>query len=163
MQFFENEIKEYAEFAWSTLDLQISPSSGQFDGNSKNSITANIQISGQWQGVVALTIDYGLAEELAVNMFSIDKGQVTDSEINDALSEMINIIGGNLKSLLPQPNQLSLPMVGSKGTSLHFPFTEQCSQVVFDCGGKKFMVTIHQVTDKNLHNQLSEAETSPAS
>jgi chemotaxis protein CheX len=163
MQFFENEIKEYAEFAWSTLDLQITPSSGQFDENSKNSITANIQISGQWQGVVALTIDYDLAEELAVKMFSIEKEQVTDGEINDALSEMINIIGGNLKSLLPQPNQLSLPMVGLKGTSIHFPFTEQSSQVVFDCAGKKFSVTIHQVTDKKLQNQSSETETSPAS
>jgi len=105
MQFFENEIKEYAEFAWSTLDLKITPSSGQFKGNS---ITANIQISGQWQGVIALTIEHELAQQLAVKMFSIEKGQVTDEEINDALSEMINIIGGNLKSLLPQPNQLSL-------------------------------------------------------
>jgi len=134
MQFFENKIKEYAEFAWSTLDLKITPSSGQFKGNS---ITANIQISGQWQGVIALTIEHDLAQQLAVKMFSIEKGQVTDEEINDALSEMINIIGGNLKSLLPQPNQLSLPMVDLKGTGTHFPFTEQRSQVVFDCVGKK--------------------------
>ena len=96
-------------------------------------------------------------------MFSIEKGQVTDEEINDALSEMINIIGGNLKSLLPQPNQLSLPMVDLKGTGTHFPFTEQRSQVVFDCVGKKFMVSIHQATDKKTQNQPSEAETSPAS
>lgn len=163
MQFFENEIKEYVEFAFSTLDLQITSSSAPFDGNSENSITANIQISGQWQGIVALTIEHDLTEQLAIKMFSIEKTQVTDSELNDALSEMINIIGGNLKSILPQPNQLSLPIVGSKGTRLHFPFTEQRSQVAFDCAGKKFMVTIHQATDKKSQHQSSEAETSPAS
>lgn len=163
MQFFENEIKEYVEFAWSTLELKITPSSEQFDTNSKKSITANIQISGQWQGVIALIMEHDLAEQLAIKMFSIEKEQVTNDEINDALSEMINIIGGNLKSLLPQPNQLSLPIVGIKGTKLHFPFTEQRSQVAFDCAGKKFMVTIHQATDKKLQNQPSEVETSPAS
>ena len=160
MQFFENEIKEYAEFAWSTLDLKITPSSGQFDENPENSVTANIQISGHWQGVIALKIGHDLAQQLAVNMFSIEKGRVTDAEINDALSEMINIIGGNLKSLLPQPNQLSLPMVGLKGTDLHFPFTEQCSQVVFDCLGKQFMVAIHQAKDKKIQNQPTHSETS---
>ena len=161
MQFFENEIKEYAEFAWSTFDLKITPSSGQFNENSENSVAANIQISGHWQGVIALKIERDLAQQLAVKMFSMEKGKVTDDEINDALSEMINVIGGNLKSLLPQPNQLSLPMVALKGTSLQFPFTVQRSQVVFDCMGKQFMVAIHQAKDKTIPNQPAHSETSP--
>ncbi len=163
MQFFENEIIEYAEFAWSTLDLKLTPSSEQFDENSANAITSNIQISGQWQGIVALKIQHSLAQQLAVKMFSIEKEEITEEEINDAVSEMTNIIGGNLKSILPQPNKLSLPMVDLKGTDLYFPFTEQRSKVVFDCEGKKFVVSIHQITDKNLQDQPSEEETSPAS
>lgn len=163
MQFFETEIIEYVEFAWSTLDLKLTPSSEQFDEHSANAITTNIQISGQWQGIVALKIEHALAQQLAVKMFSIEKEEVTDEEINDAASEMTNIIGGNLKSILPQPNKLSLPMVDLKGTDLYFPFAEQRSKIVFDCAGKKFMVSIHQVTDKNLQNQSSEAETSPSS
>jgi chemotaxis protein CheX len=164
MQFFENEIIEYAEFAWSTLELKLTPSSEPFDENSADAITANIQISGQWKGIVALKVEHALAQQLAVKMFSIEKEEeVTDEDINDAVSEMTNIIGGNLKSILPQPNKLSLPMVDLKGTELYFPFTEQCAKIVFDCMEKKFMVSIYEVTDKKLQNQPSEEETSPAS
>ena len=160
MQFFENEIKEYVEFAWSTLDLKTTPTE-QFPENSGNSITANIQISGEWRGIVAMKIEHALAQQLAVKMFSIEEGQVTDEEVNDAVSEMINIIGGNIKSILPQPSQLSLPMVDLKGGGLHFPFTEQRSQVAFDCEGKALEVTIHQVdTDNKTHYQSSTVETS---
>jgi chemotaxis protein CheX len=156
MQFFENEIKEYAEFAWSTLDFKITPSSGQLDDNTENLITANIQVNGDWQGVVALVMEHELALQLAIKTFSLEKEQVTDEDINDSASEMMNIIGGNLKSMLPQPNQLGLPIVDLKGARLNFPFTKQLSQVTFDCMGKKFSVAIHQVANKNLQNQPSE-------
>jgi chemotaxis protein CheX len=161
MQFFENEIKEYTEFAWSTLGLKITPSSEQFQEKSENLVTANIQINGEWKGIVALKFEHSLAKQLAVKMFSMEEEQVTDEEINDAVSEMVNIIGGNLKSILPQPNQLSLPMVDFKGTGLHFPFTELRSQSVFDCAGKLFEVTIHQVVvGKNSQLKSPVAETS---
>jgi chemotaxis protein CheX len=160
MQFFENEIKEYVEFAWSTLDLKISPAK-QFPENSKKTITANIQINGEWLGIVALKIEHALAKQLAVKMFSIDKAEVTDEEVNDAVSEMINIIGGNIKSILPQPNKLSLPMVDLKGGRPHFPFTELRSQVPFECEGNELEVTMHQVVaDKKTHCQSSTVETS---
>ncbi len=149
MQFFENEIKEYAEFAWSTLNFKITPCSWQSGESSENLVTANIQISGEWQGVVALTMEHGLAQQLAISMFSREKEQLTDEDINDSASELMNIIGGNLKSMLPQPNQLGLPIVDLKGTHLGFPFTKQLSQVAFDCMGKKFSIAIHQVAEKN--------------
>mgnify|MGYP002632570886 CR=1 FL=1 len=159
MQFFENEIKEYAEFAWSTLNLKITPCSWQSDESSENLVTANIQISGGWQGVVAILMEHGLAQQLAINMFSSEKEQVTDDDINDSVSEIMNIIGGNLKSMLPQPNQLGLPIVDLKGARLNFPFTKQLSQVAFDCMGKKFSVAIHQVADKKLQKQPSKVNT----
>lgn len=160
MQFFENEIKEYVEFAWSTLDLKTNPVE-QFSENSENSISSNIQISGEWRGIVALKIEHTLAQQLAVKMFSIEENQVTDEEVNDAVSEMMNIIGGNIKSILPQPNQLSLPIVDLKGGGLHFPFTEQRSQVAFDCDGKALEVSIHQiVSDNKVNSQSSTVETS---
>jgi chemotaxis protein CheX len=80
---------------------------------------------------------------------------VTDEDINDSVSEIMNIIGGNLKSMLPQPNQLGLPIVDVKGARLNFPFTKQLSQVAFDCMGEKFSIAIHQVTDKKLQTQPS--------
>ena len=163
MQFFENEIKEYVEFSWSTLDLKITPSSEPFHENSGNLVTAHIKISGHWQGVIALTIEHGLAQQLAVKMFAIEQGQVTDDEIHDAVSEMTNIIGGNIKSILPQPSKLSLPITDLKGSPFHFPFTQQLSRVIFDCMGKSFMVTIHQALEQKNPIQPSKTETYPVS
>jgi chemotaxis protein CheX len=159
MQFFENEIKEYARFAWSTLDLKITPCEWQPDESSENLVTANIQISGEWQGVVAIILERGLAQQLAMKMFSLEKEQVTDEDISDSVSEIMNIIGGNLKSILSQPNQLGLPIVDVKGARLDFPFTKQLSQVAFECMGKKFSVDIHQVTDQKHQNQPSIVNT----
>lgn len=159
MQFFESEIKEYAKFAWSTLNLKVTPDSWQPDENSENLVTASIQVTGGWQGVVAMIMEHGLAQQLATNMFSREKEQVTDEDINDSVSELMNIIGGNLKSILPQPNQLGLPIVDTKGARLNFPFTKQLSQIAFDCMGKKFSIEIHQVADKNLKNQPSTVNT----
>lgn len=155
MPFFENEIKEYAEFAWSTLNFKIAPCSWQSDKSSENLVTANIQISGEWQGIVSMVMERGLSQQLAMKMFSREKEQVNDEDINDSVSELMNIIGGNLKSMLAQPNQLGLPIVDVKGVRLNFPFTKQLSQVAFDCMGKKFSIAIHQVADKNLQNQPS--------
>ena len=44
-------------------------------------------------------------------MFGSAPDVVTDAEVVDALGELTNMIGGNVKSLLPAPSQLSLPMV----------------------------------------------------
>lgn len=163
MQLFESEIKEQAEFAWSTLNLTITPFPSQLDETSKNLVTAHIQISGDWQGVVAMVMEHGLAQQLATKLFSLEKHQVTNEDINDSVSEMMNIIGGNLKSLLPQPNQLALPIVDLKGANLNFPFTKRLSKVTFDCKGKKFAIMIHQVTDKKLPNPPAEATPHPNS
>ena len=153
MQFFENEIKEYTQFAWSTLDFEITSSSGQLDDNTEHLVTANIEVNGEWQGIVSLTMEHDLAAQLAMKMFSLEEKQVTDEDIKDSASEMMNIIGGNLKSMFPQPTQLGLPTVDAKEAHLNFPSTKQKSHVTFDCMGKKFSVAIHQAVNENLENQ----------
>lgn len=146
MQFSENEIRQYAEFAMSTFDFEINPCPTKFDEILERPVTAYIKISGNWQGMVFVVMEWDLAQQLAEKMFSCEKGRASKDEINDAISEMTNIIGGNLKSLLPQPSQLSLPIVDKNEGRLGFPFAEQISQVVFQCLGSKFKVSIHQIT-----------------
>ena len=166
MQFLENELKEYAEFAWSTFDFEICPSSETSDEkieHLENSIAANVQISGEWQGAITLSIETDLACQLAERMFSRAKGLATQEELRDAMAEMINMIGGNIKSLLKQPCFLSIPVVELKKASLHFPFMEQVSRVMFDCMGMKFGLVVHQAIEQNPSHQPSGAQTSTRS
>ncbi len=64
-------------------------------------------------------------------------------EILDALSELIHIVGGNLKALLPQPVTLSLPSLLDpadwKQTTTH---RQMVSQLTLMSEGQPFVVTI---------------------
>lgn len=72
--------------------------------------TAWVRISGGWDGAVALNCPPELARMAAVSMFSVEPDGATLQDAREALAELINIVGGNLKALLPPPCQSSLPI-----------------------------------------------------
>jgi len=74
-------------------------------------ITACVRISGAWHREVRLHCPLPLARRIASAIFEGKEDKVERAEILDALSELIHIIGGNLKALLPQPVILSFPSV----------------------------------------------------
>ena len=54
-----------------------------------------------------------LAAAPASIIFSIDEGAPPATERQDALLELTKMIGGNMKALLPEPCELSLPVVSA--------------------------------------------------
>ena len=72
-------------------------------------VVAQIRIVGDWSGAVALELSDAAAMTAAQVMLHAD--EVDSDEVADAVGELVNIIGGNLKSLLPTPSKLSLPQV----------------------------------------------------
>ena len=44
-------------------------------------------------------------------MFGMEPDEVSADEVADAVGELTNMVGGNIKSLLPEPSLLSLPTV----------------------------------------------------
>lgn len=70
---------------------------------------ASIRIEGAWNGSVVVACSRGLAQRLAEAMFLADDQEVREALRADALCEIANIIGGNVKSLLPSPSRLGLP------------------------------------------------------
>jgi chemotaxis protein CheX len=74
---------------------------------------ASVVIRGGWSGFVVLEMGSGTAEEAARVMLDLEAGDdVEPEEVADAVGELVNIIGGNLKSLLPTASSLGLPRVG---------------------------------------------------
>jgi len=49
-------------------------------------------------------------------MFALPEEQLSDADIHDAVGELSNIVGGNIKSLLPPPTSLSIPFVETPDT-----------------------------------------------
>lgn len=71
---------------------------------------AAITISGGWKGSITISSSDELSRRIAAAMFRKDDRSVDSRDITDALTELTNIIAGNIKAILPGPSQLSLPV-----------------------------------------------------
>jgi chemotaxis protein CheX len=74
-------------------------------------VTACVHLSGAYTGSIMLQCSPVAARAAAAALFTMPVEQVTDVEIVDAVGEIANMVGGNVKSMLPAPSALSLPAV----------------------------------------------------
>ena len=102
-----------------------------------------VNITGAWQGAVVVQCPRRLAEDIAVKLFSLNGRQPSPEELQDALGEITNMTGGNLKALVPGQCYLSLSAV-IEGTdyTLRMLGTEAVRRVVFSCQGQPFAVSV---------------------
>jgi chemotaxis protein CheX len=144
MQYIESEITEYTESIWrSTLDLEVAPSGKTFEPRGKeNTLAGCVQITGTWEGTVAIVCPVNLAKKVSAIMFGIEENEAGDEEIQDAIGELANMTGGNIKSLLPEPCYLSLPAVAVTDHGFRVPGSELVTQINFECDDSLFMVSL---------------------
>ena len=77
-------------------------------------VSAWVQISGPWNGAVVLTCAPATAEALTESVLRArPPATVDDEDVADALGELANVLGGNIKSVLPGPSSLGLPQIGT--------------------------------------------------
>jgi len=106
-------------------------------------LIVSVKISGAWEGQVYLQCSAPLARLIAAVIFQIEAEKATSEEILDALSELVHIIGGNLKNLLPRPVELSLPMHFDSVIAIkHIPAEQVVCRLALQTGGYPFGVTL---------------------
>jgi chemotaxis protein CheX len=79
------------------------------DGPQGERVTGCVHLSGAYTGSLMLHCSAPAARDAAAAFFSMQPGDVTSAEIIDAIGELANMVGGNVKSMLPGPSVLSLP------------------------------------------------------
>jgi hypothetical protein len=76
-------------------------------------VSSWVRVSGPWNGTVVLTAGRETATELTRCLLRGHAPEVLDAEdVTDAMGELANVIGGNVKGVLPAPSLLGLPEVG---------------------------------------------------
>lgn len=85
---------------------------------------ATITISGAWSGIVSLEFAADTAAAVSSRMLGLD--QVTEEDVADAVGELVNMVGGNVKGLVPGPSVLSLPIVTTGRVARATDATEVC-------------------------------------
>ena len=97
------------------LDVMFSSNSvpSNVEGPATDSYTATVGFVGEWRGAVLVRCGRPTAEELAKRLFK--QKEVSPDDVADAMGELANMIGGNLKSCLPPGVILSVPSVSLGG------------------------------------------------
>lgn len=139
----EEQIAEITRMVFDTvLGLEAVPADGAAPAADDAGMLAGaVQISGAFEGTVTVSCTTALASHAAAILFDVPDGAATESDTRDALSELVNITGGNLKPLVPGPSKLSLPQIASgSGTG----DGKLLGRVRFDCMGQPVEVVLRQ-------------------
>lgn len=138
-----DDIRSVTQQVWeSVLGRDAAAGAPDPDG-SRLQVEACVHITGGWEGTVSVATSDALARGLTEEMFGMSSGEASDAEILDANGEMANMIGGNIKALMPGPSQLSLPTV-AHGAPMAFPGTTVAVTDCFDVDGEPFVVTVRR-------------------
>jgi len=137
-------IVELCEAVWSqTLELPLvhAPESEASPGAS---IQGRVQITGTWTGAIVLQCSPAFASDAARRIFGDGDRPPSQDDIRDTISELTNILGGNLKAVLSNGGcQLSFPTVfEEQDFSLSVPGTRTVARDAFVCGTAPIVVTV---------------------
>ena len=140
---FDEEIQQLTVSVWdSILHLPIELETGALP-EGERTMSACVQITGAWRGAVALSCGADMAAEAAAVMFAITSGAPEKNDMQDAMGELVNMIGGNVKALLPETCQLSLPsVVEGSDYSMRVPGSRLVTRVPLRCGAHAVTVSL---------------------
>ena len=104
-----------------------------------------VTVSGEWHGMVSVELTRETAEEITRRMLMVDA--TPDEDVADAVGELVNMIGGGVKSLMPGPSALSLPVVAAGRVARPSDVVEVCR---FDASwaGTPLVVSVHVQSSK---------------
>lgn len=89
--------------------------------------TAAITVTGAWEAMILVSLPDELAGVVTASMLGLDETEQTSTEdLTDALGELVNIIGGGVKSLMAGPSVLSLPLVAQGAVTTSSSLEEVC-------------------------------------
>jgi CheY-specific phosphatase CheX len=108
---------------------------------------ACVSINGAWRGTVVISCTADFARTSASHMFQVPLEETDDDAAREALAEVVNMVGGNIKSmystLTGQTCRLSLPLVAAG--VIRIPDATVVRDSCFSAGGHAFSVTIFDV------------------
>jgi len=146
--FNDDTIEEIAKEIWSAIVDDSSSLVARGPGAEFGELTGSVDISGSWNGTFYLSFSMTAARQAAAAMFNTEVDNLTEADVRDAVGELINVIGGNLKSLLPTPTLLSLPTV-SEATPVptHLGEAEFVSKLRLDWIDEPIVIAVWRALD----------------
>jgi chemotaxis protein CheX len=123
------------------VDEENVSDSGELTGT----ITGLVGLAGTHKGVLAIHIPHPVAMAITSNFLGLDISEI-NADVEDAVGELANMLGGNVKTILTANGRdidLSLPSTIS-GSSYRFQSSKEVDKVVirFGTASGSFMVEL---------------------
>ena len=101
-----------------------------------------IALSGDWQGTIAVSCLEPAARQFAGAMFAMAADETSDAEIQDALGELANLVGGQTKQLLGDRPVIGLPVVIKGDFKAVVPHSHKMATLRFRTDGHGLEVAV---------------------
>jgi chemotaxis protein CheX len=146
------DLSSIADQVWSSyLDPDgVAPLIPAEGPNPPFGVVASVSISGGWSGHVVVSCSTPAAREAAAAFLMMDDAtDVSMDDVADVMGEIANIVGGNVKSMLPAASFVSLPQVveGSK-SAVRWPACEQVTELAGTWKGEPVSISMWQKNDQ---------------
>lgn len=136
MQLTDIGLHEVIDGVWTQmLGYDIEPTVPPVVFEDTRHLTGSVAITGDWDVMLLIEVPEALALDLASTMFAMDQADLSQDDVFDTLGEMANMVGGNVKGLIPGNTQLSLPTISEgRGYQVHVPGSELLVQLAYRVG-----------------------------
>lgn len=146
---FQGEISQIVDNVFATmLGETPEPVNAAWDPE-VNRLTSAVFFAGSWKGAVLVDCSEQLALFWTSRLMSIELPSEYSEDVEDALGEIVNMVGGNLKSVLPSGVGLSMPsVVRGRNYSIRVCGDNLSSRHAFRTEHGVFWVTLVEVEEK---------------
>jgi chemotaxis protein CheX len=104
--------------------------------------SGSVSLTGAWEGVLFLECPPELAAQLSCAMLGMEDGEATDEDVADTMGEVANVLGGNLKNVLPGPTRITLPVVSHTTSHAVVKDGRQLCRLAFTWAGGPLQVIV---------------------
>jgi chemotaxis protein CheX len=137
----DTDISAIVDEVWNGfIGLETWPAFDPDEAAELPALDGRVEIDGAWEGAVLVRCPVDLARRAAAQLLGGEPGG--PDEVLDAVGEIANQIGSNIRSLLPGPTTLSLPAVRPAGDGDPAAGSGEQQRLAYACEGELFTVAV---------------------
>ena len=144
----EDDLAEMVEQVWvSYLDPDgVSPLIPTGDDRQPSEVHSTVSITGSWHGHLVYASSRQAARRAAAAFLALEVDEVAQEDVSDVLGELANIVGGNVKAMLPAGCFLSLPtVVLAPESASYYPAAERISGLYGAWDGEPISISVWRI------------------
>lgn len=141
-----DDIESITTAVWATmLEAELTVDPGADTSGIEASHVGLVSLSGEFKGMVSLHLGEDMVRGAASVMFGVAAAEVDEDQMSDAVAELTNMVGGNVKCLVEQPTKLGLPQVVSPNEAgEHLESSLETASLGFAGPTGRFVVSVHR-------------------